>query len=215
MISPFFKAYLNDNEHCFLSASLWKPDWKLLFKPRCLSVASVIVRIIRVNGKPEKSEHKLLQPASPVSHGQPSHGRWAPQPLTLNQPFPSHPLEQIYALQKSSSPFVPFYLPAPVFCSCDQSRRWPWRKFTRTREVSVYSINIFDIRKEIWCLQRCSWYLTLWLMFKKKKKKILFVGSENISLTVRWSVSFVSLGQSCGLVMWIPEIFHYLSWWCF
>lgn len=60
-----------------------------------------VSRVIRVNRKSEKSEHKLLQPTSSVSHKQPSHGRRTPQPLTLIQILPPIYLKTVSALQTS------------------------------------------------------------------------------------------------------------------
>lgn len=123
-------------------------------------------------------------------------------------PPPHHSSEQIYALQRSSSPSVCFNLQPICFCR-DQSW-WRETKSTMMREDCVYSINISGVRKEIWLLHTCSQYLTLWLMFF-----LLFLKYfPSISVPVRWC-SVVCLGQNVGLIMWIPEIFHYLSWWSF
>lgn len=90
---------------------VFNAGWKAHFEPLCLICCLFLSRVFRVNRKPEKSEHKLLQPASPLSLKQPSYGGWAPQPLTLIQPFPSHhPPEQFHALQRSTSPSTLFKL---------------------------------------------------------------------------------------------------------
>lgn len=88
-----------------------------------------LTRVIRINRKPEKSEHKLFQPASPVSCEQHSYGGWAPQPLTLIQPFtlPSirtdlcftKIIHSLYSFDPPSSPT------SPILCSCDRSQQSP------------------------------------------------------------------------------------------
>lgn len=161
-----------------MSTSLRKPDCKL-FRPYCLFVASLIFRFIRVNGKPEKSEHKLLQPTSPLSHEQPSHRRRTPQPLTLVQPFPSHPSEQIYALLKKRKEIIRPLCLSPlstfqprVFCSCDQSRRWPWKEVHEDKGRFLFiSSTSLTLEKKFDALQRWFRYLTLWLMFSHTQKK--------------------------------------------
>lgn len=156
-----------------------------------------LTRVIRINRKPEKSEHKLFQPASPVSCEQHSYGGWAPQPLTLIQPFtlPSirtdlcftKIIHSLYSFDPPSSPT------SPILCSCDRSQQSPGNLVHHNEEGL-----------------RLPYSMTEDL----KKRKMFPESFENIELTVRWC-SVVCLDPSCGLVMWIPEIFHYLSRWCF
>lgn len=51
-------------------------------EPPCLICSCLMSRLFRVDGESEKPEHQLLQPASPVSLQQPSHGGRTPQPMT-------------------------------------------------------------------------------------------------------------------------------------
>lgn len=96
----------------------------------------------RVIRKPEKSEHKLLQPASPVSHEQPSYGRWTSHPLTPPI-FASEIIQLFHSFHPRSS----------VFCliRADNS---PERKLTGVRQDSVYSISISWQNKRNWTVAK-------------------------------------------------------------
>lgn len=62
-------------------------------------------RVLGVDGESEEPEHQLLQPASPVSLQQPSHGGRTPRPLTsdpcVSLPFIVH-RTKFHALQKKT-----------------------------------------------------------------------------------------------------------------
>lgn len=77
-----------------------------------------------------------------------------------------------------------------------------WRS-TMTSKDCAYSISVSEAKSD-------SWYCTRWLMVVFLLVSFFFISFENISLTLWWC-SVVCL----GLVVWIPEIFHYLSRWCF
>lgn len=84
----------------------------------------------------------------------------------------------------------------------------------RGRTLFIPSMSLTLEKKFDSCKDALATLLCDWCLKKNKKKQYCSPTFENISLTVRWC-SVVCLDQSCGLVMWIPEIFHYLSWWCF
>lgn len=87
----------------------------------------------------------------------------------------------------------------------------PERKLTGGWEDSVYSIGVSrrNIKRNWTAAKMFSVAHCLTDVWPPPKKSF-----ENISLTLEWC-SFVRLCRSCGLVMFIPEIFHDLSRRCF
>lgn len=158
-----------------MCVSIWAKSWlECWLWAAPLIHRFLLFRVIRVNGKPEKSEHKQLQPASPVSHKQPSHGRWAPQPLTLIRPPPWQTSERI-----PRSLLFPRAPPPSLLLDCSEPTTGPERKSTRTKKVQA-------LQNEFLLPQRCSWYRPIRSL----------PGLENISLRV--VVSF------CGFHSNIP-----------
>ncbi len=161
-------------------------------------------RVLRVNRKPEKSEHKLLQPASPVSHEQPSYGGWAPQPLTLIQPSPSPSIRTDLCFTKIIQPLCSLSAPA-------QSLLLLWSEPVKGKKVHHDEGGLCSFNQCLWHYKRnltptkmllvpySHWHL---------KRKEHFPSFENISIMVRW-FSVVCHGQSCCIV-WLLHNFFYI-----
>lgn len=125
----------------------------------------------RVIRKPEKSEHKLLQPASPVSHEQPSYGRWTSHPLTPPI-FASEIIQLFHSFHPHSS----------VFCLRDQSWQQPRKEVNKSEAgLCLFHQHLLtkqkklDGRKDV-----CDGLFYDWSLKKKINSPQLFINSRMV-----------------------------------